>query len=150
MSVHAYHTWARLTGVPLPQPGLLEASVDFTMELQWVGRKGCLPVVGQPHTRSEIKQGSEEQTLWDLKIGPCMEKHLMGAGRLLLVLGDTRAVFQSGNLRQRGKRSFCYTWERKHLFELLAGRACSPVPLSLCWKWLLSPLRANNLISWTS
>lgn len=125
MSVHAYHTWARLTGVPLPQPGLLEASVDFTMELQWVGRKGCLPVVGQPHTRSEIKQGSEEQTLWDLKIGPCMEKHLMGAGRLLLFLGDTRAVLQSGNLRQR---SFCYTWERKHLLGA-SGRTClQPCP----------------------
>lgn len=108
-------------------PGILERE-DFVMELQWVGRKGCLPVVGQPHPGPEIKEGSEDQTLWGLKIGPCMERHLMGAGRLLLVLGDTRAVLQSGSLGQRGKGSFCYTWERKHLFGA-SGRTClQPCP----------------------
>lgn len=111
--------------------GILE-SEDFVTELQWVGRKRCLLVVGQPHPGSEIKEGSEDQTRWGLKIGPCMKRHLMGTGRLLLVLGDTRAVRQSRSLGQRGKGSFCYTWERKHL-SAAPGRTfllpCPTVPL---------------------
>lgn len=33
-SIHAYHTWARLAGIPLPQPGLLEAPMEICRDLE--------------------------------------------------------------------------------------------------------------------
>lgn len=71
-----------------------------TLQRSW---KGCLPLVGQPHPGSEIKEGSEDQTFWGLKIVSCMERHLTGAGRLLLVLGDTRAALQVRKFGTEGK-----------------------------------------------
>lgn len=68
---------------------LLE-SRDFLMELVVGNKKGVSAYGGAAPPWFRNQGGGEDQTLWGLTLGPCVERHLMGAGSLLVDLGDNQ------------------------------------------------------------
>lgn len=83
----------------------------WSLRQQWE-RSVCLwsrsPTLGRK-SRKAVKI----MLCWDLKIGPSVQRHSPGAGRLRVVLGDTRAVLQASRHMGHGEVGLLFPFRVK-------------------------------------